>query len=139
MMNDGTALVLDSIALGVATGGAFSLGDAALEFVAVSAGASASAARRLPPHPRDPPPDRRGPGRRPYPADRLRGVHRRRGVGVSWILAAVVAGLYGRDESLMRGVDGDTRLTGLPSGTCSTSILMMISLSCWGVVLPGIA
>jgi CPA1 family monovalent cation:H+ antiporter len=38
MINDGTALVLYRIALGVATGGAFSLGSAGLEFVGVSAG-----------------------------------------------------------------------------------------------------
>jgi Na+/H+ antiporter len=38
MINDGTALVLYRIALGVAAGGAFSLGDAALEFVGVAAG-----------------------------------------------------------------------------------------------------
>jgi CPA1 family monovalent cation:H+ antiporter len=38
MINDGTALVLYRIAVGVATGGAFSLGGAALEFLAVAAG-----------------------------------------------------------------------------------------------------
>ncbi len=38
MINDGTALVLYRIAVGVATGGAFSLGGAALEFVVVAAG-----------------------------------------------------------------------------------------------------
>jgi CPA1 family monovalent cation:H+ antiporter len=38
MINDGTALVIYRIALGVATGGAFSFGDAALEFVGVSLG-----------------------------------------------------------------------------------------------------
>lgn len=38
MINDGTALVLYRIAVGVATGGAFSLGGAALEFVGVAAG-----------------------------------------------------------------------------------------------------
>jgi Na+/H+ antiporter len=38
MINDGTALVLYRIAVGVATGGAFSLGAAALEFVGVAAG-----------------------------------------------------------------------------------------------------
>lgn len=38
MLNDGTALVLYRIAVGVATGGAFSLGGAALEFVGVAAG-----------------------------------------------------------------------------------------------------
>lgn len=38
MINDGTALVLYRIAVGVAAGGAFSLGGAALEFVGVAAG-----------------------------------------------------------------------------------------------------
>ncbi|HEY5942070.1 MAG TPA: Na+/H+ antiporter [Solirubrobacterales bacterium] len=38
MINDGTALVLYRIAAGVAAGGAFSLGGAALEFVGVAAG-----------------------------------------------------------------------------------------------------
>jgi Na+/H+ antiporter len=38
MINDGTALVLYRIAVGVATGGAFSLGSATLEFLGVSAG-----------------------------------------------------------------------------------------------------
>jgi monovalent cation/hydrogen antiporter len=38
MINDGTALVLYRIAVGVATGTAFSLGGAALEFVAIAAG-----------------------------------------------------------------------------------------------------
>jgi Na+/H+ antiporter len=42
MINDGTALVLYRIAVGVATGGAFSLGDAALEFVGVAAGGIAA-------------------------------------------------------------------------------------------------
>ncbi|MGN6556468.1 MAG: Na+/H+ antiporter [Solirubrobacterales bacterium] len=38
MINDGTALVLYRIAVGVATGGAFSFGSAALEYVGVSLG-----------------------------------------------------------------------------------------------------
>jgi CPA1 family monovalent cation:H+ antiporter len=38
MINDGTALVLYRIAVGVATGGAFSIGHASLEFIFVSAG-----------------------------------------------------------------------------------------------------
>ena len=38
MINDGTALVIYRIAVGVATGGAFSLGGAALEFVGIAAG-----------------------------------------------------------------------------------------------------
>ena len=38
MINDGTALVLYRIAIGVATGGAFSFGGAALEFIGVSVG-----------------------------------------------------------------------------------------------------
>jgi len=42
MINDGTALVIYRIAIGVATGGAFSLGDAALEFLFVSAGGIAA-------------------------------------------------------------------------------------------------
>jgi CPA1 family monovalent cation:H+ antiporter len=42
MLNDGTALVLYRIAVGVATGGAFSLGHATLEFVGISAGGIAA-------------------------------------------------------------------------------------------------
>jgi monovalent cation/hydrogen antiporter len=42
MINDGTALVLYRIAIGVATGSAFSFGAAALEFVGVSAGGIAA-------------------------------------------------------------------------------------------------
>jgi CPA1 family monovalent cation:H+ antiporter len=42
MINDGTALVLYRIAIGVATGGAFSFGGAALEFVGVSLGGIAA-------------------------------------------------------------------------------------------------
>jgi len=38
MINDGTALVIYRIAVGVATGGAFSLGSATLEFVGIAAG-----------------------------------------------------------------------------------------------------
>lgn len=38
MINDGTALVIYRIAVGVATGSAFSFGDAALEFIGVSLG-----------------------------------------------------------------------------------------------------
>ncbi len=38
LINDGTALVLYRIAVGVATGGAFSLGGATLEYIGVSAG-----------------------------------------------------------------------------------------------------
>ncbi|HKO39402.1 MAG TPA: Na+/H+ antiporter [Solirubrobacterales bacterium] len=38
MINDGTALVIYRIAVGVATGGAFSLGAATLEFVGIAAG-----------------------------------------------------------------------------------------------------
>jgi CPA1 family monovalent cation:H+ antiporter len=38
MINDGTALVLYRIAIGVATGGAFSIGHATLEFIGISVG-----------------------------------------------------------------------------------------------------
>jgi monovalent cation/hydrogen antiporter len=42
MINDGTALVIYRIAVGVATGGAFTLGGAALEFVGIAAGGIAA-------------------------------------------------------------------------------------------------
>ncbi len=111
MINDGTALVLYRIAIGVATGGAFALGDAALEFLVV-------AARR---HRRRPP--------RRRPLDRS-SIRRQTDAGlvvvltvltaygayigaeevhVSGILAAVVAGLYGGYQS-PRALDADTRL-----------------------------
>ena len=69
MINDGTALVLYRIAVGVATGGAFSLGDAALEFVVVSLGGIAvGLAVGFLSILVDPPPDRRRPRRSSSPS-----------------------------------------------------------------------
>lgn len=138
MINDGTALVLYSIALGVATGGAFSLGDAALEFVAVSVGGiavglavgflSILVIRRQ--------------------ADTslvvlltlLTAYGAYIGaeeLGVSGILAAVVAGLYGGYQS-PRAVDADTRLSAVAFWnvlifTLETALFVLL-----GVQLPGI-
>ena len=84
MINDGTALVLYRIAVGVATGGAFSLGDAALEFVGVSLGGIASGSRSA-----SSPilvirrQNDAGLVDRPLRADRLRRLHRRRGAAAS--------------------------------------------------------
>lgn len=123
MINDGTALVLYRIAVGVATGGAFSLGDAALEFVAVSAGGIAA-------------------GLAVGFLSNL--VIRRQSdtglsiflsvltaygayigaeeIGVSGILAAVVAGLYGGYQS-PRSLDADVRLS---------------AVAFWGVLVFGL-
>lgn len=111
MINDGTALVLYRIAVGVATGGAFSLGGATLEFIAVSAGGIAVGL---------------GVGaisnlviRRQSDAglsiflsvltaySAYIGAEE---LGVSGILAAVVAGLYGGYQS-PRSLDADVRLS----------------------------
>ncbi len=113
MINDGTALVIYRIAVGVAAGGAFSLGDAALEFIAVSAGGigvglvvgalSILVIRR-----------QTDTGLvvvltvlTAYAA--YIGAEE---VGVSGILAAVVAGLYGGYQS-SHALDADTRLSGV--------------------------
>jgi monovalent cation/hydrogen antiporter len=123
MINDGTALVLYRIAIGVATGGAFSLGDAALEFVAVSAGGIVA-------------------GLAVGYLSNL--VIRRQSdvglsiflsvltaygayigaeeIGVSGILAAVVAGLYGGYQS-PRSLDADVRLS---------------AVAFWGVLVFGL-
>ncbi len=138
MINDGTALVLYSIALGVATGGAFSLGDAALEFVAVSVGGiaiglavgflSILVIRRQ--------------------ADTslvvvltlLTAYGAYIGaeeLGVSGILAAVVAGLYGGYQS-PRAVDADTRLSSVAFWNVLIFTLEMTLFVLLGVQLPGI-
>jgi Na+/H+ antiporter len=138
MINDGTALVLYSIALGVATGGAFSLGDAALEFVAVSLGGIAVglAVGFL----------------------SIRVIRRQddaslvvvltvltaygayigaKEVGVSGILAAVVAGLYGGYQA-PRSVDADTRLTSIAFWNVLIFTLEMTLFVLLGVQLPGV-
>jgi Na+/H+ antiporter len=136
MINDGTALVLYSIALGVATGGAFSLGDAVLEYVAVSAGgiavglavgflailvirqqtdASLVVVLTL---------------LTAYGA--YIGAEE---LGVSGILAAVVAGLYGGYQS-PRAVDADTRLSSVAFWNVLISTLEMTLFVLLCVQLP---
>jgi CPA1 family monovalent cation:H+ antiporter len=138
MINDGTALVIYRIAIGVATGGAFSLGGAALEFVGVAAGGIA--------------------------VGLLVGflsilVIRRQTdtglvivltvltayaayigaeeIGVSGILAAVVAGLYCGYQS-PQALDADTRLSGIAFWNVSIFALEMTLFVLLGVQLPGI-
>jgi Na+/H+ antiporter len=123
MINDGTALVLYRIAVGVATGGAFSLGDATLEFVAVSVGGIAVGL---------------GVGalsnlvvRRQSDAGLAIFLSVLTAYGayigaeeleVSGILAAVVAGLYGGYQS-PRSLDADVRLS---------------AIAFWGVLVFGL-
>lgn len=138
MINDGTALVLYRIAVGVATGGAFALGHAALEFLLVSAGGiaiglavgvlSILVIRRQ--------------------ADTslvvvltlltAYGAY----IGaeeahVSGILAAVVAGLYGGYQS-PRAVDAETRLSSIAFWNTLIFALEMTIFVLLGVQLPGI-
>jgi Na+/H+ antiporter len=138
MINDGIALVLYSIALGVATGGAFSLGDAALEFVAVSAGGIAIGIAI---------------GflsilviRRQTDASLVvvltlltaYGAYiGAEEVGVSGILAAVVAGLYGGYQS-PRVIDADTRLSSVAFWNVLIFTLEMTLFVLLGLQLPGI-
>ncbi len=138
MINDGTALVLYRIAVGVAAGGAFGLGDAALEFLAVSAGGI-------------------GVGLLVGALSIL--VIRRQTdaglvvvltvltaygayigaeeVGVSGILAAVVAGLYGGYQA-PRALDADTRLSARRLLGVSVFALEITLFVLLGVQLPGI-
>lgn len=136
MINDGTALVLYRIAIGVAAGGAFSLGDAALEYVLVSVGGiavgllvgalSIVVIRRQ--------------------ADAslvvLLTVLTAYGayigaeeIGVSGILAAVVAGLYGGYRS-PRAIDADTRLNAVGFWNVLIFILETLLFVLLGVQLP---
>lgn len=123
MINDGTALVLYRIAVGVATGSAFSFGGAALEFVAVSVGGIAAGlavgwlSNRV--------------IRRQSDAGLsiFLSVLTAYGayigaeeIGVSGILAAVVAGLYGGYQS-PRSLDADIRLS---------------AVAFWGVLIFGL-
>jgi CPA1 family monovalent cation:H+ antiporter len=138
MINDGTALVIYRIAVGVATGGAFSFGGAALEFVAVSLGGIAVglAVGFL----------------------SILVIRRQTDTGlvivltvlaayaayigaeeahVSGILAAVVAGLYGGYRS-PQVLDADTRLSGVAFWSISIFALEMVLFVLLGVQLPGI-
>ncbi len=138
MINDGTALVLYRIALGVATGGAFALGDAALEFVLVSAGGilvgllvgafSTVVIRRQ--------------------ADAslvvvltvltAYGAYiSAEEIHVSGILAAVVAGLYCGYQA-PRALDADTRLNAVGFWNILIFGLEMTLFVLLGVQLPGV-
>ncbi|HET6999329.1 MAG TPA: Na+/H+ antiporter [Solirubrobacterales bacterium] len=138
MINDGTALVLYRIALGVATGGAFALGDATLEFVLVSAGGiavgllvgafSTVVIRRQ--------------------ADAslvvvltvltAYGAYiAAEEVHVSGILAAVVAGLYCGYQA-PRTLDADTRLSAVGFWNILIFGLEMTLFVLLGVQLPGV-
>jgi len=138
MINDGTALVLYRIAVGVATGSAFSFGGAALEFVAVSAGGIAA-------------------GLAVGFLSNL--VIRRQSdaglsiflsvltaygayvgaeeIGVSGILAAVVAGLYGGYQS-PRSLDADVRLSAVAFWGVLVFGLEVALFVLLGLQLPGI-
>ncbi len=138
MVNDGTALVIYRIAVGVATGGAFALGDAALEFIAISAGGIAAGLL--------------------VGALSILVIRRQTDaslvvvltlltaygayigaeeVGVSGILAAVVAGLYGGYQA-PRALDADTRLSSVAFWNVLIFGLEMTLFVLLGVQLPGI-
>jgi len=138
MINDGTALVLYSIALGVATGDAFSFGGAALEYLAVSAGGIAVglavgflAILVI---------------RRQTDTSLVVVLTMLTAYGayigaeelhVSGILAAVVAGLYGGYQS-PRAVDAETRLSSVAFWNVLIFTLEMTLFVLLGVQLPEI-
>jgi CPA1 family monovalent cation:H+ antiporter len=138
MINDGPALVLYRIAVGVATGGAFALGDAALEFVLISAGGIAvgllvgAFAIVVIRHQTD--------TSLVVVLTLLTAYGAYIGAeeaGVSGILAAVVAGLYGGYQS-PRAVDADTRLSSVAFWNVLIFSLEMTLFVLLGVQLPGI-
>ena len=138
MINDGTALVLYRIAVGVAAGGAFALGDAVLEFIGVSLGGIAVglavgwlAIRVI---------------RRQADSSLVVILTLLTAYGayigaeeahVSGILAAVVAGLYGGYQA-PRAVDADTRLSSVAFWNTLIFGLEMTIFVLLGVQLPGI-
>ncbi len=138
MINDGTALVLYRIAIGVATGGAFSLGDAALEFVGISLGGIAIGL---------------GVG---FLSDRI--IRRQSDASlsifltlltaygayigaeelhVSGILAAVVAGVYG-GWNAPRSQDADVRLSAVAFWDVLVFGLEITLFVLLGLQLPGV-
>jgi monovalent cation/hydrogen antiporter len=138
MINDGTALVIYRIAIGVATGGAFALGDAALEFVLVSVGGIAIglvvgwlAIRVI----------RRQTDTSLVVVLTLLTAYAAyigaEEAHVSGILAAVVAGLYGGYQA-PRAVDADTRLSSVAFWDTLIFGLEMTIFVLLGVQLPAI-
>jgi Na+/H+ antiporter len=138
MINDGTALVLYRIAVGVATGGAFALGDAVLEFLLIAIGGiavgllvgalSIAAIRRQ------------------TDASLVVVLTVLTAYGayigaeeahVSGILAAVVAGLYGGYQA-PRALDADTRLSAVAFWNVLIFGLEMTLFVLLGVQLPEI-
>ncbi|MFN8163074.1 MAG: Na+/H+ antiporter [Solirubrobacterales bacterium] len=138
MINDGTALVVYRIAVGVAAGGAFSLGDAALEFIAVSAGGIAvglavgALSILVIRHQTD-----TGLVIVLTVLTAYAAYIGAEAAGVSGILAAVVAGLYGGYQS-PRALDADTRLSGVAFWKVSVFALEMTLFVLLGVQLPGV-
>jgi monovalent cation/hydrogen antiporter len=138
MINDGTALVIYRIAIGVATGGAFALGDAALEFLAISAGGIAVGlvvgwlAIRL---------IRRQTDTSLVVVLTLLTAYAAyigaEEAHVSGILAAVVAGLYGGYQA-PRAIDADTRLSSVAFWDTLIFGFEMTIFVLLGVQLPGI-
>lgn len=138
MINDATALILYRIAIGVATGGAFSIGGAALEFIGVSVGgllaglavgALASLVIRR----------QTDPGLvivltvlTSYAA--YIGAEE---LHASGVLAAVVAGVYAGYES-PRTLDADTRLGAIAFWSVSVFALEMTLFVLLGLQLPSI-
>ncbi|MBS1880356.1 MAG: Na+/H+ antiporter [Actinobacteria bacterium] len=138
MINDGTSLVIYRIAVGVATGGAFSIGSAALEFVGVSLGGIAVGLAIG------------------FVADLV--IRRQTDsalsifltiltaygayigaeeLHVSGILAAVVAGVYGGYRS-PRSLDADIRLSGVAFWNVLTFALEISLFVLLGLQLPAV-
>jgi CPA1 family monovalent cation:H+ antiporter len=138
MINDGTALVIYRIAIGVATGAAFSFGGAALEFIGVSAGGIAVG----------------------LAVGVLSGLFVRRQTDtglvivltvltaygayigaeelhVSGILAAVVGGVFAGYQS-PRTLDADTRLSAVAFWSVSVFALEMTLFVLLGLQLPSV-
>jgi monovalent cation/hydrogen antiporter len=138
MINDGTALVLYRIAIGVAAGSAFSLGGATLEFVGVAAGGIVAGllvgvlfdlvARR------------QSDASLVIVLSVLAAYGAYVGaeaVHVSGVLAAVVAGLYAGYRSA-RTFDADTRLSGVAFWQVSLLAVEMTLFVLLGLQLPTI-
>jgi len=138
MINDGTALVIYRIAVGVATGSVFSFGDAALEFVGVSLGGIAAGLAIG------------------FVSDLI--IRRQTDASlsifltvltayaayigaeeahVSGILAAVVAGVYAGYRS-PRSLDADVRLSGVAFWNVLTFGLEISLFVLLGLQLPGV-